>query len=280
MTDAPPAGAPPGPHVDPEATADLVATIGDEHFFDRMRSFVSCHVPIDNCVVVVFTLMGPPLVLHQWSPQEPNYFRTLYAKSAYQLDPFYLASLDHRRDGIHLLSEVSPDHFTQSGVYESYYRKVRMIDEIGLLTPYDRHLTIHLSMGRREGSQPYSTADLAGIRHLGPILRVALLRHCGPLIERALHAQSSSSGSTGTFARMLMDRWEDPHGITMREAEVAALVLRGHSNSSIGLVLDISPETVKVHRKNLYAKLKISSPSELFLLFMKQMMPGEIPSDP
>ena len=37
---------------------------------------------------------------------------------------------------------------------------------------------------------------------------------------------------------------------------------------SIATLLNISVGTVKVHRKNIYAKLEISSQSELFSLFL------------
>ncbi|MBT6825500.1 MAG: helix-turn-helix transcriptional regulator, partial [Rhodospirillales bacterium] len=51
-------------------------------------------------------------------------------------------------------------------------------------------------------------------------------------------------------------------------SEVVSLILRGYSSISIGSMLDISVSTVKVHRKNIYAKLHISSQAELFSLFL------------
>ncbi len=54
--------------------------------------------------------------------------------------------------------------------------------------------------------------------------------------------------------------------LTKRQAEVALLVLRGHSSASIALRLEISPQTVKVFRKQLYRKCNISSQAELFAL--------------
>jgi DNA-binding CsgD family transcriptional regulator len=54
-------------------------------------------------------------------------------------------------------------------------------------------------------------------------------------------------------------------GLTKREAEITAFILQGHSSLSISLILNISTETVKVHRKNIYRKLRISSQAELFM---------------
>jgi DNA-binding CsgD family transcriptional regulator len=56
--------------------------------------------------------------------------------------------------------------------------------------------------------------------------------------------------------------------LTGRQAEVAALILQGHSTPSIALNLGISPQTVKVFRKQLYRRCNISSQSELFALFL------------
>ena len=57
--------------------------------------------------------------------------------------------------------------------------------------------------------------------------------------------------------------------LTEREREVTQLILRGHSSESIGFNLGISLGTVKTHRKNAYAKLGISSQSELLSLFLQ-----------
>ncbi|MCY1250836.1 Bacterial regulatory protein, luxR family [compost metagenome] len=58
--------------------------------------------------------------------------------------------------------------------------------------------------------------------------------------------------------------------VSVREAEVIRLMLKGHSTKSIARHLGNSPETVKVHRKRIYSKLKISSQGELFSLLFGQ----------
>ena len=57
--------------------------------------------------------------------------------------------------------------------------------------------------------------------------------------------------------------------LTEREREVAHMVLRGHSVKSTASQMSISPETVRMHRKNLYLKLEVGSQSELFALFIE-----------
>jgi DNA-binding CsgD family transcriptional regulator len=50
---------------------------------------------------------------------------------------------------------------------------------------------------------------------------------------------------------------------------VAQLMLGGHSSKAIAQRLQISVETVRVHKKHLYSKLGINSQSELFSVFLR-----------
>ena len=59
--------------------------------------------------------------------------------------------------------------------------------------------------------------------------------------------------------------------LTPRETQVVAQVLEGHSSDSIAKDLGISVGTVRIHRRNIYAKLQISSQQELFSIFLKKI---------
>jgi len=55
-------------------------------------------------------------------------------------------------------------------------------------------------------------------------------------------------------------------GITPREAEIVALVMRGYSNKEIGAELFISLDTVKKHLSSIYQKARVKSRLQLGLL--------------
>jgi len=55
------------------------------------------------------------------------------------------------------------------------------------------------------------------------------------------------------------------------------MILRGHSVKSTAQELGISPETVRMHRKNLYMKLGINSQSELFARFIDWLRGDHLP---
>lgn len=65
------------------------------------------------------------------------------------------------------------------------------------------------------------------------------------------------AGGAYSFARTTMGSWGG---------------FKGHSSLSIALHVDTAEGTVKNHRKSLYRKLGISSQSELFHLFVNQLL--------
>ena len=93
-----------------------------------------------------------------------------------------------------------------------------------------------------------------------PLLAAAVTRHCqiaGPL------ASSHTAAAAAPIAHKPV-----ASGLTAREAQVVNLMLEGHSARAIGDALRISNETVRVHRRNIYEKLGISSQGELFRWFL------------
>jgi DNA-binding CsgD family transcriptional regulator len=60
--------------------------------------------------------------------------------------------------------------------------------------------------------------------------------------------------------------------LTPREREVAEFTLKGHSAESAGQILGISPGTVRIHRRNIYSKLRINSQGELFSRFLDTLI--------
>lgn len=56
---------------------------------------------------------------------------------------------------------------------------------------------------------------------------------------------------------------------TRREKEIINLIARNYSSAKIAEVLDISPSTVRTHRRNINAKAEVSNPLELITKALK-----------
>jgi DNA-binding NarL/FixJ family response regulator len=66
--------------------------------------------------------------------------------------------------------------------------------------------------------------------------------------------------------------------LTRREHEVVQHLLHGTSAPGIASRLHVSLQTVRVHRRNIYAKLDVSSLGQLFALAMNSLLeplPGD-----
>ena len=71
---------------------------------------------------------------------------------------------------------------------------------------------------------------------------------------------------TGSF-----DKSTDPYDrLTQREKQVLQLIAHGKSNKEIAVMLDLSVNTVAVHRANLMSALGVHKTAELVLFAVKK----------
>ncbi len=88
---------------------------------------------------------------------------------------------------------------------------------------------------------------------------------------RSYRVRPRASEEIGYITEHWPEGPEEIHIAVTLEPEVVQLILRGHSSESICFNLGISLGTVKTHRRNAYAKLKMSSQSELLSLFLRSL---------
>ena len=129
---------------------------------------------------------------------------------------------------------------------------------------YLRAGTIALVIGRFDGR--FSRAETSRLAAIESIVHAAMRR-----IWRD-HDDTVSGQAATMHARLTQCFDNFGEGIlTRREREITKLLLRGFSTKAIARHLDIAPGTVMVHKRNLFAKLDITSQYELFSRFIESL---------
>jgi DNA-binding CsgD family transcriptional regulator len=184
-----------------------------------------------------------------------------YLAGSFILDPFYDAIKGGTREQVLVMQDLAPDQFLQSEYYETHYRATGIIDEIGFVLHLSAEITGILSLTRQRRSAPFSPIEIVKFREAAPIICALGEQHWRDHAMAPRQGVSTESGPTDL----------QRHGLTGRQIEIVLQILKGHSTPSISLQLGLSPTTVKVHRRNIYSKLKISSQAELFRMFMARL---------
>jgi len=186
----------------------------------------------------------------------------VYLSGAYLLDPFYELHNSGADSNLYRMSDIAPDQFSRNQYFLEYYQRTTIIDEIAFIIWPSPQISIHVCLGRDvKSKRRFTIREISSTKKVLPIVETLVCEHWGNLrFSREDHGENVLERMVRLVA--------ETHSInlTKRQAEVALLVLRGHSSASIGLRLDISPQTVKVFRKQLYRKCNISSQAELFAL--------------
>ncbi len=255
----------------------VVDQLGTDDFHRTLRAALYEITGFNSCLILAFSSVDAPVVLEHCSTIQPDRFRRCYMKQAYRLDPFYMAAVQGKDIGVSRCNEIFEADFTSSDYHNLYYKDVPLVDEIGILCPVTDQQTIHISLGRCIGSQRFDASVLENLHAAEPLLASLVRKQA--LLRPDLCQHDVASRVPPGRADDVDTSWLRRFNATRREVEVAALVLRGHTNGSIACVLGISEDTVKVHRKRLYGKLNISSQAELFMRYM-QNRPANDPDAP
>ncbi|MFQ6572030.1 response regulator transcription factor [Pseudomonas sp. UM16] len=117
-------------------------------------------------------------------------------------------------------------------------------------------------------NQRFETAHLGQMQLYAPWLLALLCQHW------VLQNPTLTNNTHATPVERALEHFGSDR-LSARELKIARLVLRGNSSKAIAKRLAISQETVNVHRRILYAKLGVSSQSELFSLFLQRLSQHE-----
>ncbi len=244
----------------------LIDAVGRPDFPRALREAINALAPIDSFIVLAYHARRTPAILHDGlRPEERQVFDEHYLSGAYLLSPFYQACMSGTEPGFHLVPEIAPDGFTDSEFCKVYYAPSGIVDEGGYTLPHGPGGAILVSIGRVMIKSAFTAEEAARLRDFLPVLAAAARRHWPPDTPTR-HAEDVAQPTSREHLQAAFESFGTSL-LTERERDVALLMLRGHSSKSAARRLDISPDTERVHRRNIYEKLSISSQAELCSLF-------------
>ncbi len=244
--------------------ASLLAELGSLDFSKRLIAAIRGLVPVDEATIIVYHTANLP-VIDFADPHvrfQPNL--EVFLNGAFLLDPYYVAATEMRKSGFFPLRELAPGGFRRSEYYRIYYRQSGLRDECGYLIPLEDGGFINLALGKTV-SRAYSGSHITLLRNIEPLVTMLCRMHW----RQKSQDKQPKTNLRGTLESAL--KCFGTSVLTRRESQVVNLVLLGHTTRKLAEVLEISPETVKLHRKHAYKKLDISTQSELFHLFIDSL---------
>ena len=248
-----------------QALARAMAASHGPQFAETLVDALASLVPVESVMINLERIGGAPSLLYERGIPAENRELLLkrYFSRGYLLDPFCLAVDQGLPEGFYSLGEIAPDDFFDSQYYKTYYLGAGSVEDCYFMLELNERERISLSLYNGLSAQPFQAEQLQLLRSLAPVILELGRQHW----REAGNAEQAHSAE---FERQLRESFMSfGEGLlTARELEVCHLLLRGHSAKSSARLLEISSETVRMHRKNLYTKLQIGSQAELFSQFI------------
>ncbi|MCU9840559.1 helix-turn-helix transcriptional regulator [Ruegeria sp. WL0004] len=245
--------------------AETVRRIGTPGFPAALAEALRAVAPFDYTVVFGYVGSNAPMDLYDDFPaSKRQVFVQDYQAGPYVLDPFFLAATKPVAPGLYRMRDVAPDRFYQGEYFRSYYVQTGLAEEIGYFIEIPGIGMVVVSLMRSD--RTFSAKEYRHLTAVWPMVEAMCQRHWASFADMAGTTDPSQGSVRGKVDRAFHAFGEGL--LTPREREVVEHTLKGHSADAVGAILGISPGTVRIHRRNIYAKLRINSQGELFSKFI------------
>lgn len=266
-----------GQAIDPSLVGRLgqaIAALGRPGFPAALDDLLGSVARFDLTCIFAYPAGRGPVLLHDGLKSVgTSQAMENYLKGTYLLDAVYFACSQGKAPGLYRLRELAPDAFFVGEYYNSWEVHPCISMESGSL---DEEICYIASIGdapaayslmRSNGSGQFSNTEFEQLKALEPIVGELLRQHWR---EPPWHAEPRRSGRDQAALEDAFQSFGKGE-LTARETDICRMLLRGHSTTSIAANLGLAEGTVKNHCKHIYARLNISSRSELFRRFLNHI---------
>ena len=249
--------------------ARVVDALGSREFPAVLTEAIRAVVPYEYTVVFAYYEDRQPIDIYDdFSAEKRRVMVDAYQEGPYLLDPFYLHCQPPTAPRLVRLRDLAPDRFYQGEYFRNYYVQTGLAEEIGFITDVGDDVSVVISAMREEKS--FSAREFRELERMFPFVEACARRHWRGLID----GFAARPAPEGPRLSQLIEQAFQSVGrnvLTPRETEIVEYTLKGHSAEATGKALGISPGTVRIHRRNIYAKLRINSQGELFSSFISAL---------
>ncbi len=196
-----------------------------------------------------------------------------YVKFAYLLDPIYDRFLSDTLPEYCLMRDIAPDGFLSSEYFKKYYGQLGIHDEFYFNMKIGSGAMVHITFTRVQNRNRFTASEQEVLRALEPIVRSIVDDYWAafalPLEENASETRKTHGAVTHAFQSF------GASVLTEREREIVQLMLKGFSDKSTARILEISPGTVRNHKKSIFVKMDVTSQGQVFGLFLDTLANSE-----
>ncbi|UTV28457.1 response regulator transcription factor [Photobacterium atrarenae] len=253
-----------------DATARAIAALRTPQFTVQLVSLLSQLIDFD-CVVILGYRQGKhPIYLYDSIQCRRELLFQRYLTDSFLQDPFYLALTQGAEEGVYNLSEVSRRISPLPDYRQQFYDQTGWKDEVSLSVRLEPTRWIVVYLGYLEQHQRAEPQQLAVLKQYYGVLRALCQQHWQSVDFNLAQPQGEQAVMRRAIDQALASFGQSL--LTAREQQVTALLVQGHDSREIAEALQIGVGTVKNHRKRIYARLNVSSLSELFHLFLNHLI--------
>ena len=259
-----------------EVARCLFTSVGLGEYPSLLLASLRKLAPFDIYSVTVFTPNAKPIMLDgNLEDFVPRRIIDNFLSGTYLLDAVFTACCSGVPPGLYRLSELAPDNYFSSDFYNSADFHPCVSDQAGSLAEEIVYMArpsgdiyLVLSLMRGNARSAFTDTEVNNLELVGPVVLTTLADHWRALIPQDIpctteRATSRLDEAINSFAN---------GKLSPREQTIVSLLLRGHSTLSVAYTLAIAEGTAKVHRRNIYDKLGISSQAQLFLMFCSHII--------
>jgi len=252
-----------------QQVADLYPYVGTDKFTIKFANMFKELVDTDNLMMILFPSKKLPTI--EYNDALTGSRKSVidkYVKGAFLLDPFYLAAKREDKSCFFHIEEAAADAFEESEYYKSYYKYSSLKDECAYIIKFsdDDEKFLIIGLGQVNTSEVFTAEALKKLSEIMPIVELLVNSHWQSIAHQTEHhldIREQLETALNCFGTSIL---------TDRENQTVKMILQGYSSKAIAHRFNISVETIKLHRKNAYAKLDLGTQGELFNLFINSLM--------